>query len=88
MRKFSSIWIGRIRCIEKYEGVGNEIKLVINDNEIDDDCLRELLGLFYRYDTDIRQLRQFANEQNESWLLDPKAFWHDRLFRSDTDSSV
>lgn len=42
-----------------------------------DDDYRELIGLFYRYDIDMRQLAGFADHE---WVRNPNNFWHERLF--------
>lgn len=74
-------WIKRIKCIEKFEGAGDELYLDLKDGELSDNDLDDLIGLFYRYKIDMKQLAQFLTKENKEWFYDnPKAFWHRRVF--------
>ena len=74
-------WIKKIECIEKFHGVGDELYLYIRSNKIDDLNLDDLLGLFYRYKIDMKQLARFLNEDNKEWFYDnKKAYWHKKVF--------
>ena len=65
-------------------------------SSISDTCLRELLGLFFRYKVKMEQLAQFKNNKNTMWFRgNPCTFWHKKVFgmtskpnpRVDTDAS-
>lgn len=74
-------WIKQIPCIEKFEGAGDELYLDLVDERLSDDDLDDLIGLFYRYKIDMKQLAQFLTPENKGWFFDNKrAFWHKRVF--------
>lgn len=74
-------WIEKIKCIDHISATGNELYLHIKEKEIDDDNLRDLIGLFCRYKIDMKQLQMFLNESNKEWFYgSPKGFWHKRIW--------
>lgn len=74
-------WIKKIKSIKSIEGCGDELYLNLSSMEIPDKDLRELLGLFYRYKVDMKQLATFLNERNRAWFYEnPKGYWHRRVF--------
>lgn len=73
-------WIARIRCIKRFWGSGEELYLEIPRRRISDDCLRELLAVFYRYDVAMAQLAQFESKSNRKWFRNPDAYWHAAVF--------
>ncbi len=75
VRYFSSIdedlffaWIGRIRCIESYHGVGEELLIEIDADKVGPEELSELIALFLRYKVNLSQLAEFANGEQKTWL--------------------
>src|SRR5438128_1678362 len=73
-------WIKKIHCIKNFFGVGKTLYLEAVGNEITDADLDELLGLFYRYNIDMKQLKRFLTEENKSWFFDNKqAYWHKKV---------
>jgi hypothetical protein len=74
-------WIKKISCIEKFEGCGDELYLDLKRKKLSNKDLDELIGLFYRYKIDMKQLAQFLTPKNKGWFYDnKKAFWHRRVF--------
>jgi hypothetical protein len=74
-------WISRIKCIVKWDGLRDELYLYVKTKRIGNENLRDLLGLFYRYKIDMKQLQIFLNKNNKSWFYDnKKAYWHRRVF--------
>lgn len=75
-------WIKKIECVENISGAGDELYLHIVSNELHDYDLRDLLGLFYRYKVDMKQLQRFLSEDNKKWFYEGKAkgYWHKRVF--------
>src|SRR6185436_8375901 len=70
-------WIKKIDCIENFFGRGDELYLELASADIHDYNLRDLLGLFYRYNVDMKQLKRFLNKENKSWFFDnKKSYWH------------
>jgi len=58
-------WLEAIDCIEEFKGVGDELHLHILFNPITDADLKELVGLFKRYNFDQTQLEVFMTESNK-----------------------
>lgn len=74
-------WLKSINCINKIKGIGREIQLYIQSNEISDQELRELIATFTRYNIDLRQLAQFKSSTNTSWFYDnTQSYWHKSVF--------
>jgi hypothetical protein len=51
-------WLGRIKCIQNVRGDGRSLFIELGNPPTDED-LRELIGLFYRYNIDMRQLAEY-----------------------------
>ena len=75
-------WVKKITCIDKISATGDELYLHVIGNDLQDDGLIDLLGLFYRYNIDMRQLETFLTKKNKKWFFDgkTKGFWHRRVF--------
>ena len=74
-------WIKKINCVEKISAAGKELYLHICADDIHDQDLDDLIGLFYRYKIDMKQLARFLNDGNKSWFYDnKKAFWYKKTF--------
>jgi len=61
-------WIKKITSIEKFKGVGVALNLYIISNDIPDNDILNLMGLFDRYRFDTKQLEIFKNENNKKWF--------------------
>ncbi|MBF6204317.1 hypothetical protein IU483_09310 [Streptomyces gardneri] len=72
-------WLDRIPSVRSYGGRLSTLEIVV-DTPVDDDSLRELVALFYRYHIDLAQLRQLDNTQIGPWFRDPRKFWHEPVF--------
>jgi hypothetical protein len=75
-------WIGRIVCVSHVEGRGDQILLHLPTKRVSALGLRELIGLFARYNVDMRQLAQFETSQNREWFRNSSTLWHKRVFGS------
>lgn len=76
-------WIKKIGAIKDISAAGNELYLHIADIDLPDDDFRELIGLFYRYKVDMKQLKIFLNEKNREWLCGkPYGYWYKKIFGS------
>ncbi|MCL4361555.1 hypothetical protein M1446_04355 [Candidatus Dependentiae bacterium] len=76
-------WIKKIDCIDDISGAGDELYLHIASDEIHDHDLRDLLGLFYRYKIDMKQLKRFLTKDNKKWFYaNKKAYWYKKVFGS------
>lgn len=70
--------LGRIACVEWFEGEGRDLFIHLSGAPSDDD-LRELAA-FYRYKIDMRQLASFSTGSTRAWFRDPKMYCHRRVF--------
>lgn len=61
-------WIERNLCVAEIIGLGPVIYLYVSQEKIDDEALRNLVGLFNRYYFDLQQLTVFMNNDNKHWL--------------------
>ncbi len=75
-------WIKKIECIEDVKGVGRELYFYIACDDLHDRDLIDLIGLFYRYKKDMKQLARFLTPENKSWFYDKKAYWYKKIFGS------
>jgi hypothetical protein len=73
-------WARRIPCVTRLEGVGGELRLHVRGRRISQNCLRELVALFHRYDVAMSQLAQFETTSNRSWFRSRSAFWYGPVF--------
>ena len=75
-------WIKKIDCIDQISGVGRELYLHIAADDIHNQDLDDIIGLFYRYKIDMQQLSRFLTDENKKWFYDnKKAFWHKKVFK-------
>ncbi|MGQ0595398.1 MAG: hypothetical protein ACT4QB_22990 [Gammaproteobacteria bacterium] len=81
-------WLDKMVCIQEYHGEGKDLHITLVGTTLDDNSLRELLALFYRYDIDMPQLATFQTNGNRSWFHDPNAYWHTRVFGSNKGSPL
>lgn len=74
-------WLNSIESIEKVFGKGLDINIVLHDKPVSKDDMLEIISAFYRYNVDMRQLRNLENDENRSWLSSENAFWYDRIYK-------
>lgn len=76
-------WIKKIDCIDNISAARDELYLHIASRKLHDHDLDDLLGLFYRYKVDMKQLARFLNDENQVWFFEnKKAYWHKKVFGS------
>ena len=73
-------WINKIKCVKKFEGIGDELHLYVAKSYVSQTCIRELFSLFRRYKIDTHQLRQLATNKNHSWFEDKQQYWYEDIF--------
>jgi hypothetical protein len=72
--------LAAIKSIRKVNGDGDRIVISI-PSRLSEKALRDLIGVFHRYEIDMTQLRQFETSANREWLRDSAAFWFTGMFR-------
>ncbi|MCL2876970.1 MAG: hypothetical protein FWF12_12005 [Betaproteobacteria bacterium] len=73
-------WLDKLPCVTGYYGQGTDLLIGVQGDQLDDISLRELLGLFHRYDIDAPQLAAFETDANRVWFRDSRAYWHASVF--------
>lgn len=75
-------WAENLCCINQVYGEGFSIIIETKDT-VDDNCLRELIAVFYRYNIKMTQLKVFLNKDNKFWFYsNTKSCWHRKVFRN------
>ena len=69
----------KISAVKKIEGIGSDIFLSV-PSRLSNKTLRELLGLFFRYGIDMRQLAPFLTEKNRTWFYGTEKYWFKKVF--------
>ena len=69
----------KISGVKNIRGQGWDLLFTV-PSKVSEKTLRELLGLFFRYKVDMRQLAQFTTEKNKAWFESPKAYWFAKVF--------
>jgi len=70
----------KMKSIINIEGAGDELYIDFKTKTISDYELKGLIGLFYRYKVDMKQLQMFVNEKNKEWIKNKKKYWYKRMF--------
>ena len=75
-------WLQSISGVVSVQGHGRELHISLRSKKLSALCLRELLALYQRYQGNMSELAQFANQSNSSWFADPNAYWYSQVFGS------
>ncbi|TMP31703.1 hypothetical protein CWB99_00765 [Pseudoalteromonas rubra] len=61
---------------------GQGFSIIIDtDKSLDDEELREIIALFYRYGVNMKQLRAFLSESNRIWFKhNQQSYWYKKVF--------
>jgi len=73
-------WAHNIPAVKKVFGEVDEIVLSIDSASIEDNSLRELIALLYRYHLPLNQLAIFKNKSNQEWFHSENKFWYSGVF--------
>ena len=73
-------WIERIDSIRRWEAFHDTRYLYVTV-PIPDDDLKEIIGLFYRCNIEMKQLSVFLNEHyNQDWFCNENMYWYSSVF--------
>lgn len=73
-------WLDRIACVDGYRGIGRELLINVDLGRADEEAIRELLAIFFRYGIDMQQLAVFGDDANNGWFRAQGSYWYDRVF--------
>ncbi len=76
-------WLKAIECVVSIKGTGRILYIEVDSEKFSDEFLRELLALLWRHHVEMRQLAQFASDENRHWFADPIKYWHSKIFDDD-----
>lgn len=68
-----------IAAVSKIEGAGPDILVHVRSRP-SATALRDLLGIFFRYEVDMKQLAQFVTPENRPWFRTPGMYWSRLVF--------
>ena len=71
-------WINNISCIEKLEGAGDELYLILANRELSYEDMKNLIALLYRYKIKMDQLQPFITENNQMAVTP----WRKQIFKN------
>jgi hypothetical protein len=73
-------WLHAIPETQSVDGKGHKVNIVFSSEHLGEVSLRELLGLFYRYSINMKQLAYFCDSKNENWFKNKNMFWFEQVF--------
>ena len=73
-------WISKIPCVKSVRGEGKNLYVTVNLEQLNQACLREIIGICERYQINMQQLSTLKNANNNSWFANPKAYWYEKVF--------
>ena len=74
-------WLDQIEHVVSYKGEPRGLVAQLKDGPIDNESLRELLALHYRYKLYMKELAYFETKENRKWFRGSRAYWYSRVFR-------
>lgn len=63
-----------------FDGIPNQIELLLSKPKLHEDNLRDLIGLLFRYDVDMNCLRNQLTDENSSWFKQRDTYWYKKVF--------
>lgn len=73
-------WLDKLKCVSKYYGELHTLYIEVQVSAVDATQLDELLGLFFRYHIDMKQLAIFDRKKFAKWFRNRDAYWYDAVF--------
>lgn len=74
-------WLSKIEAVLIARGEGRFLCINVSTEELQEDELRELIALFRRFELDMTELHKLDLPAHSTWFRNPKAYWHDRVFK-------
>lgn len=65
-------------------GLPNQITLTLQSSKMDDDSLRNLIGLLMRYGLEMKSLNGQVSELNQHWFMREDQYWFAKVFGDST----
>ena len=74
-------WLKRIEAVRETLGQGRSLAIAVSLDQLGEVSLRELIALFKRYGLAMAELAKLDDPRFSDWFRDPRAYWHDSIFR-------
>jgi hypothetical protein len=74
-------WLKTIEGIERFVGGPQGLTLHVKQAGLNRDDWADLIGLFMRYDLNMRDLRELVTPDHEAWLKDPQKYWYQKMWQ-------
>lgn len=72
-------WLDLISSIKNYKGVSDGLELEV-ETPIDDVSLKNLIGLFCRYNLNMMKLSILEHDGNRHWFRNTEKFWYNKIW--------
>ena len=72
--------LGDISAITDVTGVGRGLALKIDVRKLNDEMLRELIALLWRYGISLRPISVLCEKKKFVWISEDKFYWHKNMF--------
>lgn len=69
-----------IPAIADIVGVGQSLVFDMDIQQLNDDMLRELIALLWRYGISLRPLSELSSDGKFTWIKNDKFFWYKNMF--------
>ncbi len=69
----------KIKAVKGVEGRSGDLFVSVS-TRVSHQSLRQLVGLFFRYKIEMRQLAQFATPANRVWFRRKESYWFKKVF--------
>jgi hypothetical protein len=68
-------------AISSFKGVGHQLQISLVLGRLNQDAIRDLIALFWRYEIVLRPLAQLAEKERFAWLRDDSGYWYESMFK-------
>lgn len=79
-------WLKQIEGVIDVRGHATYLTVYLSVEHLSDSALRDVIGLFYRYNVPMAVLQSQLTSQNKHWFKNPDAFWYDHVFAALADT--
>lgn len=69
-----------VRGVQKFIGSGRDLIITLNVRRLNNESVRDLIALLWRYGVQLKPLAEIAATRRFSWLNDPEWYWSQSMF--------
>jgi len=86
LESIGSVKSFQVEAGKPFAGIPNNIVLTLISEVMDDESLRQLIGLMFRYSLTMSSLQAQCTENNVHWFRNTSAYWYQSVFGSMDDN--